>query len=136
MKEAEIRYFSLIGGPLGLWHRHRVSYNRLWVSEGPLTGIKSMSFDDLKFFDSRRGGKDRTAYYEKYESPGSTEFPDTIRLETLGRKERAQASGGLLRPAQGVAGFGTVPISETTCKSFLLFKESSKFEAWEARRVR
>jgi hypothetical protein len=130
-KLREKKYISLLGSDPIRCHRHRICFNKLWLTEGPLTGIKAFAFDDLPFFDNQASKEDRGAYFEKYDSPGSTEPPDIIRLPALRRKDRAQYKGDLFGPAQGVAGFGTVPISENTCRTFFLLKERKEFEVWD-----
>ena len=88
-----------------------------------------MSFDDLGCFEDRASPESRNAYHKKYDTGNITEEPDVIYLGGL--KKHIEYERFVPLPAEGVAGFGTVPISETTCRTFLLLKAGKAFEVWD-----
>ena len=127
--EAQSRYGLLLHGS-GRYHRYRIGFNRLWLSEG-LPGIKSMSFEDLALFDYRVDPKGWDAYLEKYEAPKSKGEPGMIGLPALEKKPFS--AGGLSLPVEGLTGLATVPTSESTFKTFLLLRGKTGMEVWDTK---
>ena len=131
-KKGLTKYWYPDNGVLSFWYRHNIHDNTLWLSQGP-GRIQRFPFDEVALLDiSNEQG--RNLYFKKYEAPPLTqEEPSTIYLGAAGKKDRQNYQGALLGPAQGVAGFGYVPVAEDTCKVFMLFKEGKKIEAWDTR---
>jgi hypothetical protein len=119
------------GGGIIPSYRHHIRDGTVWLSPGPLSGIKRLPLDDLKLLDFASENGLHT-YYEKYDGWADRNGePDEIQLQALAEKDRKNYRGAFFGPAQGIAGFGTVPISPNSCKTFLLFKDGKKLEAWD-----
>jgi hypothetical protein len=108
--------------------RHHIEYNSIWISTEHIS-LNRLKFADLDLYNP----KNWKAYFEKY--PDST--PHEINPLTLCDKyekiARKQFGYGLRPPfATDVLGFGSVPTSEASCKSYILPKKTKEFEIWDS----
>jgi hypothetical protein len=117
---------GLMGWP-GNNFRHHIKFNSIWIADGH-NWLNQLKFADLHLYDI----KNLKAYFEKY--PNSTPhlmFPITLwdKYEKISIKQFG--SGWPKGFATDVLGFGSVPTSDTSCKSYILPKKTKEFEIWD-----
>jgi hypothetical protein len=117
---------AFLGDP-GYSFRHRIQYNCIWISTYSSCRLK---LAELELYNSRNSD----AFFEKYPDSDPHAFFSPALYEKYGKIAIKQH--GLGRATMGtvtdVLGFGSVPTSETSLKSYILPKETKQFEIWDS----
>jgi hypothetical protein len=113
--------------------RHHIGHGSIWIALGPWN-LTQITLEELHLFERKDLSK------PEFTDPKTMESGSFL-LETLGRQfnqvyAEENPSGGNgqgLPPIRGIAGYGSVPMSKSSCKTHILLKETKKFQVWDSR---
>jgi hypothetical protein len=121
-------------GPVSYNYRHHIKYNSIWISTNH-GALSRMKFDELQLYDATN--KDALSQYTTKYPNQDKSTPHEMYTNLLFKKydkifgDREGMSALRLGFAKDVAGFGSVPTSDHSCKCCIINKPKRRVEVWD-----
>ncbi|MBI1830365.1 MAG: hypothetical protein HYR84_02805, partial [Planctomycetes bacterium] len=123
-------------GRRGFGCRHRIAFGSLWMMQHPGNLVR-LKIDELHLFDFLNPDRQKQ-YAAKYPRGAKPPFGPNLEnhsfwlLSLFNRYHIITPASNMVPQPKEVLGFGAVPTSATSCKSYILNAATQQIEAWDS----